>query len=73
MTEPRAASPEKASDLLQSYRADHRIVPVGPRYDETCDVCKVRVDRIKGGYRHQISELRVLIEKAPLGFPRERP
>jgi hypothetical protein len=72
MTEPRAANPERADTLLRTYRSDHRIVAVGPEYDESCEVCMVPVYRIRHGYRHSNTEIKVLMEKAPIGYPREK-
>jgi hypothetical protein len=72
MDAPRKATAIEAGQLLHAYRSDHRIVPVGRRDAETCEVCLVPVYRIKGGWRHNHGEIRVLVEKAPLGFPREK-
>ena len=68
---PRAATPLQAEQILRDYRADHRIVPVGPAGFEVCGWDDIPLDRIKGGWVHKVSEIRNLAEQAPIRFPSE--
>ena len=73
---PRASSPLQAERTLHDYRAAHKIVPVRAPKGETlggyvCEYDDIPVYQIKGGWRHEHSEIRVLAEASPLRFPNE--
>jgi hypothetical protein len=73
---PRDASPIQAERTLRDYRAAHRIIAIRAPKEETlggyvCDFDDIPVYQIKGGWRHEHSEIRVLAEQAPIRFPGE--
>jgi hypothetical protein len=67
---PREATPTEAKHSLRAYRAPHRIIPMSdprdPLYDWVCACDGVPIYRVKNGWRHKSSEVRVLAEQAPI-------
>jgi hypothetical protein len=60
--------------VVRDFRQAHRIVPVeAPAEDPVgghlCEWDGIRVYQIKGGWRHNMAEVRVLIERAPIPQP----
>jgi hypothetical protein len=72
---PRACDAQEAKRQLRTYQSNHRIVPatdpMEPTISPICGYCKVAIYTIKGGWRHKIPEVRVLVEKAPIPHPGE--
>jgi hypothetical protein len=69
---PRLTTPQEAERTVHDFRAIHSIVAVPAPADDligghVCDWDGVHVYMVKGGqWRHSMSEVRVLIERAPI-------
>ena len=71
---PRLSTPRQAEQAVHDFRAAHIITPIPDpegMHDEVCSWDLIHVYKIKGGYRHDISEVRVLVERAPIPQPGE--
>jgi len=69
---PRATTPDQAAQAIHDFRAAHPIVAVPAPDDDpiggyVCQWDGIHVYLVNGGtYRHSLSEVRVLIERAPI-------
>ena len=69
---PRATTPDQAAQAIHDFRAAHRIVAIPAPDDDplgghVCAHDGLHVYLVNGGtYRHSLSEVRVLIERAPI-------
>jgi hypothetical protein len=69
---PRNATPVQAEQAVRDYRAAHTITPVPDPEGAHVSVCAwdlIPVYRVKNGWRHNMAEVRVLIERAPIPKP----
>jgi hypothetical protein len=69
---PRDSTATEAKQAVHDFRAIHTITPITDpdgMHEEVCSWDMIHVYRVKGGYRHDISEVRVLIERAPIPQP----
>lgn len=60
-----------ATAQLVAYREDHVIDPEYPRdsryrYDNYCRHDGIHIDQVKGGFRHDLSEVRRLVAIVPV-------
>jgi hypothetical protein len=74
---PRALNAHEADRAVRDFRRAHVIIPVHAPVEDIlggfiCDFDGIRVYEVRGGWRHNLDDVRLLIEKAPPVFPEER-